>query len=60
MGFLLGLRTTPPAKKVLAALRERRILAGGSADPHVVRLLPPLVLEDGHVDALTAALKEIS
>ncbi len=59
MGFLLGLRTTRPAKEVLAGLRERGILAGGSADAHVVRLLPPLVLEDAHVDALVAALKEI-
>lgn len=58
-GFLLGLRTAPPAKEVLAALRARHILAGGSADPHVVRLLPPLILEDRHVDELVAALKEI-
>jgi len=59
MGFLLGLRTSRPAKEVLAELRARRILAGGSGDPNVVRLLPPLVLEDGHVDELVAALKEI-
>jgi acetylornithine/N-succinyldiaminopimelate aminotransferase len=59
MGFLLGLRTRPPAKDVLAGLRARGILAGGSADPHVVRLLPPLILEDGHVDTLVAALKEL-
>jgi acetylornithine/N-succinyldiaminopimelate aminotransferase len=59
MGFLLGLRTEPPAKDVLARLRERRILAGGSADPHVVRLLPPLILEDAHVDELVHALGEI-
>ncbi len=59
MGFLLGLRTGPPAKDVLAQLRARRIVAGGSADPHVVRLLPPLILEDAHVDELVAALGEI-
>jgi acetylornithine/N-succinyldiaminopimelate aminotransferase len=59
VGFLLGLRTVPPAKDVLARLRGKGILAGGSADPHVVRLLPPLVLEDAHVDELVAALKEI-
>jgi acetylornithine/succinyldiaminopimelate/putrescine aminotransferase len=60
MGFLLGLRTRRPASEVLAALRDRQILAGGSADPNVVRLLPPLVLEDDHVDLLVAALKEIA
>ncbi|MFI5143816.1 MAG: aspartate aminotransferase family protein [Thermoanaerobaculales bacterium] len=60
MGFLLGLRTGPEAKQVIAALRDRGVLVGGSADPHVVRLLPPLILEDQHVDELVAALKGIS
>jgi acetylornithine/succinyldiaminopimelate/putrescine aminotransferase len=59
MGFLCGLRTTLPAKEILAALRARGILAGGSGDPHVVRLLPPLILDDAHVDQLVATLREI-
>ncbi|MFN7973176.1 MAG: aminotransferase class III-fold pyridoxal phosphate-dependent enzyme [Acidobacteriota bacterium] len=59
MGFLLGLATSRPAKEVLAELRERGILAGGSNDPRCVRLLPPLILQDAHVDRLVAALKEI-
>jgi acetylornithine/succinyldiaminopimelate/putrescine aminotransferase len=59
MGFLCGLRTARPAREVLAELRARGILAGGSADPHVVRLLPPLILEDAHVDQLVATLAEI-
>jgi acetylornithine/N-succinyldiaminopimelate aminotransferase len=59
LGFLLGLRTRSPAKEVLAALRARHIFAGDAADPHIVRLLPPLILEDPHVDTLIAALKEI-
>jgi len=60
MGFLLGLRTGRPAGAVLEDLRRHRILAGSSANPHVLRLLPPLILQDGHVDELIAALKEIS
>jgi len=59
-GFLLGLRTTRPAREVLAELRAKGILAGGSADTHVVRLLPPLVLMDEHVDQLVAALSALS
>jgi len=59
MGFLLGLRTTRPASAVLADLRARQILAGESSDPNIVRLLPPLILEDAHVDQLVATLKEI-
>jgi acetylornithine/succinyldiaminopimelate/putrescine aminotransferase len=58
-GFLLGLRTARPAKEVHAELIERGIFAGTSGDPHIVRLLPPLVLEDAHVDALAAALAGI-
>lgn len=59
MGYLLGLKVRRPAAKVLAELRERGILAGESADPDIVRLLPPLVLEDTHVDALVAALRTL-
>lgn len=58
-GFLLGLRTTRPAAGILKDLRARGILAGGSGDPNVVRLLPPLVLQDAHVDRLVGALREI-
>ncbi len=41
-GLLLGLRTRPKAAAVRDALLARDILAGTSADPHVLRLLPPL------------------
>jgi len=58
-GLLLGLRTTRPAKEVHAALLERGILAGTSADPYVLRLLPPFVIEPAHVDLLCAALLDI-
>ena len=58
-GFLLGLRTARPAKDVQLELIEQGIFAGTSGDPHIVRLLPPLVLEDAHVDALAAALQRI-
>jgi acetylornithine/succinyldiaminopimelate/putrescine aminotransferase len=58
-GLLLGLRTTRPAKEIHGELIERGIFAGTSGDPHIVRLLPPLVLRDEHVDALAAALAEI-
>ncbi len=58
-GFLLGLETGPKAAKVRDALLQRDILTGTSTDPHVLRLLPPLVLEREHVEALAAALKEL-
>ncbi len=58
-GFLLGLRTRVPARQVQSALLERDILAGTSADPHILRLLPPFTLADDHVDLLAAALAEL-
>jgi acetylornithine/succinyldiaminopimelate/putrescine aminotransferase len=58
-GFLLGLRTTRPAKEIQAELMERGIFSGTSGDPNIVRLLPPLTLQEEHVDALSAALKGI-
>jgi acetylornithine/N-succinyldiaminopimelate aminotransferase len=58
-GFLLGLRTRRPAKEIQAELLARGIVAGTSADPRVVRLLPPLVLTEAHVDTLARTLAEI-
>src|ERR1700675_4297413 len=59
-GFLLGLKTSRPAKEVQAALLDRNILTGTSADPHILRLLPAYILNEGHVDLLSAALAKIS
>jgi len=58
-GFLLGLRTKPKAAAVRDALLAHDILAGTSADPHILRLLPSLNLSGEHVDLLVTALGEI-
>jgi acetylornithine/N-succinyldiaminopimelate aminotransferase len=55
-GLMLGLVCDRPATEVQKALLERDILAGTSSDPAVLRLLPPLVLEPGHVERLAEAL----
>ena len=55
-GLLLGLRTTRPAREIVGELLARDVLAGTSADPHVLRILPPLILTPEHVDRLAAAL----
>ena len=56
MGLLLGLVCDRPAKEVQTALLEHDILTGTSADPTVVRILAPLVLESTHVEHLAQAL----
>jgi len=58
-GLLVGLRTTRPAKEIHAELLECGILAGTSSDSHVLRLLPPFILEDEHVELLRDALREL-
>jgi acetylornithine/N-succinyldiaminopimelate aminotransferase len=56
-GALLGLRTALPAKRVCQALLGRCIITGTSLDPHVLRLLPPLIVREEHVATLRAALE---
>jgi acetylornithine/N-succinyldiaminopimelate aminotransferase len=60
VGFLVGLKTSRPAKEVQAALLAKNILTGTSADPHILRLLPAYILNEGHVDQLSDALARIS
>ena len=59
-GFLLGLKTSRPAKEVQAALLAKNILTGTSGDPNILRLLPAYILNEGHVDTLSDALAKIS
>jgi acetylornithine/succinyldiaminopimelate/putrescine aminotransferase len=58
-GLLLGLRTSRPAKDVQAELLKLDILTGTSADPNVLRILAPFVLESQHVDLLRQALARL-
>lgn len=58
-GFLLGLKTRPKAAAVRDALLARDILVGTSADPHMLRLLPPLILGTDHVRQLASALEDL-
>jgi acetylornithine/succinyldiaminopimelate/putrescine aminotransferase len=58
-GLLLGLRTSRPAKDVQAELLKLDILTGTSADPNVLRILAPFVLESEHVELLRNALARL-
>lgn len=50
-GALLGIDLGRPAAPVVAALRKRGILSGGSGDPNTLRLMPPLTTPDWALDA---------
>ena len=58
-GMLLGLKTQPPARVVRDALLDQDILTGTSADPNVLRLLPPLNTTEAAIEQLAAALQGI-
>jgi acetylornithine/succinyldiaminopimelate/putrescine aminotransferase len=58
-GLLAGLRTRRPAKEVQHELLERDILTGTSADPHVVRVLAPYVIEQQHIARFRDALASL-
>jgi len=55
-GFLLGLVCSVPAKQVRDELLGHDILVGTSADPNVLRIMPPLNLPEKHVGELARAL----
>jgi acetylornithine/succinyldiaminopimelate/putrescine aminotransferase len=58
-GLLLGLRTSRPAKDVQAELLKLDILTGTSADPNVLRILAPFILQSEHVEQLSKALTQL-
>lgn len=59
-GLLLGLRTSRPAKDIQAELLKQNILTGTSADPNILRILAPFVLESAHVEQLRQALSRLA
>ena len=60
MGLLLGLVCDRPAVEVRNELLQHDVLTGTSADPVVLRVLAPLVLEPRHVELLAHALRTIA
>lgn len=58
-GALLGLVFPDAVAPRVAALRERGILTGGSDDPCVMRLMPPLNLPFEAIDELASTLRSL-
>ncbi|MDE2235553.1 MAG: aspartate aminotransferase family protein [Gammaproteobacteria bacterium] len=55
-GLLLGLNAGPNAKALKAHLLQDRILVGGSDDPQVLRLMPPLNVREESVNRLLTSI----
>jgi acetylornithine aminotransferase/acetylornithine/N-succinyldiaminopimelate aminotransferase len=56
VGLLLGIEFAEKAAAVHQQLLERKIITGTSSNPRVLRLLPPLCLQEAEVDLLVRAL----
>jgi acetylornithine/N-succinyldiaminopimelate aminotransferase len=54
-GLMVGLKCVAPSANVNDALRRHKVLAVLAGD-NVVRLLPPLVIQDAHIEEAMAAL----
>jgi acetylornithine/N-succinyldiaminopimelate aminotransferase len=58
-GLLIGLRLERPAAEVQRALFTHHIVTGTSADPDVLRLMPPLGFSRAEADLLLTALGKV-
>ena len=58
-GCLLGIRLACPAKEIQKALLEKKIITGTSANPQVLRLMPPLIATESHAKEFASALASI-
>jgi acetylornithine/N-succinyldiaminopimelate aminotransferase len=54
-GLLLGIRTRIPNTDLVAKLRDHKLLTVGAGD-NVVRILPPLIVDDTHIAEAVAAI----
>ncbi len=54
-GLMLGLKCKTTNTGLVAAMRDQRVLVIGAGD-NVVRLLPPLIIEDTHIDQVVEAI----
>jgi acetylornithine/N-succinyldiaminopimelate aminotransferase len=55
-GLLLGLELECPAKPIVKALLDARIIVGGCDRPNMIRLLPPLTVKKEHIQQFAIAL----
>ncbi|MDA0683148.1 MAG: aminotransferase class III-fold pyridoxal phosphate-dependent enzyme [Bacteroidetes bacterium] len=55
-GCLMGIDFGQPVGPIVAALRAEGILTGGSANPNIMRLMPPAVVSDEQISGFFKAL----
>ena len=58
LGLMIGIELKQKVQDKLAELLERRIIAL-PAGPNVIRLLPPLIVDEAQIDRVVAVLREL-
>ncbi len=58
-GLLLGLKCVVPNTEMVSRLRHAGLLTVGAGD-NVVRLLPPLIIDDSHVDEAVGIIEGVA
>ena len=56
-GLLIGLKAVVPATDLVGALRKEKLLTVGAGD-NVVRLLPPLIVDENEIEVAIAMLEK--
>jgi acetylornithine/N-succinyldiaminopimelate aminotransferase len=59
VGLLLGVRAVVPNGDVVTRLREAGLLTAPAGD-NVVRVMPPLIIDESHIDAAMAIFEQVS
>jgi acetylornithine/N-succinyldiaminopimelate aminotransferase len=57
-GLMLGLECAVPAGEMVDRLREAGLLTVGAAE-NVVRIVPPLIIDEGHIEEALAILERV-
>ena len=58
-GCLMGINFGKPIGDIVSGLRDKGILVGGSADPHIMRLMPPAVVTTEEIESFFASLDDV-
>ena len=58
VGLMLGLRIRGDSREMVAELRERGLLTVAAAE-NVIRLLPPLIIDESHVNEAMGILEDV-
>ncbi|MEQ9104920.1 MAG: aspartate aminotransferase family protein [Rhodothermales bacterium] len=58
-GCLIGLEASRPVGPIVAGLRKEGVIVGGSLDPNVMRLMPPLTATNEEVDFFIDAFSRV-